>query len=245
MKFIATIILLLITNLAYAGCEDQTPYGFPRALQTTTNLCRKSYVVEYLDHCKTPLLVIEHLTGAKVGGTVPREASFKSDLEVKNRATLKSYEGRKVAGYDIGHMAPAEDFRADAVAMKQSFLLTNTVPQNASVNRGVWRELEERTRGLAVRQGDIYVITGTVYSAEVSKFNDVCVPSKMFKVIIDTKLNQSVAYMIPNNSSAVGHKVKEFITTVSNIEKEAGIDLFPDLPVERTSMKTLIGPDLL
>lgn len=245
MKKLVAIILMVVSTLAYASCEDLTPYGFPRAIQDTTRLCRKSYTVEYLEKCKTPLVVTQHLTSSNFGGTVPRTGSFRADPGVVSKATLKSYEGRKVAGYDIGHLAPAEDFRSDAQAMRESFLLTNTVPQNYSLNRGVWRELEERTRGLAVRQSDVYVITGTIYSADVPKFNDVCVPAKLFKVIIDVRNNQSIGYLIPNSGTVVGHKLKEFIKPISVIEKEAGINLLPNLPRDKESIKTLIGPDLL
>lgn len=54
-----------------------------------------------------------------------------------------------LSGYERGHLCPAADRQGDKARMKETFLLSNVVPQVPSLNRGEWKILEEATRELA------------------------------------------------------------------------------------------------
>lgn len=220
--------LLTISTFAHATCDDHFAAGAPIIKgQPTTQLCRIGYVAEHLDACKAPLLVMEHLLGSNVGGVEPRQG-FRPDstLPVGKRAVNKDYAK---SGYDMGHMAPAADFTTDAATMAQSFYLSNAVPQNPNLNRGTWKALETRIRGLAMKYGDIYVYTGAVFG-NATIGSGVCVPTHMYKVLINVHNKETIAYLLPNEPKA--GKYQKYATTVSEIERFTGIDFFPDLPTE-------------
>jgi len=133
-----------------------------------------------------------HLTAVLLAGSTERSDDFRpdSDLPEQHRAELKDYVG---SGYDRGHMAPAAAFRRSEAAMSATFKLSNMAPQTPSLNRVMWRLLEEDVRELASKSANIWVFTGSLFLdddgslIEPTTFigpNQVAVPSHFFKVIL-------------------------------------------------------------
>jgi endonuclease G len=243
-KLIVTSLALLFLSFSvFAQCEDKYSYGEPTSNIEVKKLCRKEYAVLYSNSCKIPLVVSEKLLGTEIGGTEQRSSSFKVDMEIEEqyRATLDDYAGRKKKKIDIGHMAPAGDFTQDSVAMAESFLLSNTVPQYERMNRGIWRQLEMRVRALAVKYGEVYVITGVLVDHEKTIGSGVCVPTHMYKIIVSTKLEQSVGYLIPNVNDLPKSRFKDYTMSVLEIEEKSGFNL---LPLINSKIKSELGKDL-
>jgi hypothetical protein len=72
--------------------------------------------------------------------------------------------------------------------MAQSFSLANVVPQNIQHNSGAWAKIEHDTRHYALRaQGDVYVITGPVFTHETERTapHAVKVPTYLYKLVYD------------------------------------------------------------
>lgn len=242
MKYLIASALLLLSSTAYAACEDKVPYGIPEAPEKTTQLCRKSYVVKYYNACKVPLFVAQYLDPKQLGGNEPRDTfRVDTDLPPYFRAENGDYVG---TGYDRGHLAPAADFQNDPVAMDESFLLSNAVPQTIRLNRGVWKSIEIRTRALAMKHDGVFVITGGIYSQNPVKIGDgVCVPTHTYKVIFEPKTKQSIGYVVPNVKTGLHKNIKHYQVPVTAIERKTGINFTPamnDYPL----MKRSIGPDL-
>ena len=64
---------------------------------------------------------------------------------------------------DRGHQAPSADFSSNLELMKESFTLSNAVPQQGDgFNRHIWKEFEDLVRKLAKDRGEIFVITGPI-----------------------------------------------------------------------------------
>ncbi len=59
--------------------------------------------------------------------------------------------------WDKGHMAPAAAFGCNAELLKQTFTYLNSALQHKSLNRGVWKELEEYERQLRQKADDIEI----------------------------------------------------------------------------------------
>ena len=59
-------------------------------------------------------------------------------------------------GFDRGHLTPV----ADLPNSKDTFLTSNAIPQNRALNRGQWRQLENRIRN----QRAALVFTGAAYN---------------------------------------------------------------------------------
>jgi endonuclease G len=172
MKRLAILALLLLPVPAEAACPEQFFRGKapaltnPKLARDTRELCFSAFAVLHSGVTRTPLWAAEHLTPRELQAAeaLPRKNSFHAEpsLPKDERAELDDYKG---SGFDRGHMAPDGDM-PDARAEHESFSLANMVPQNPTLNRGLWAEIEGAVRGLAERGGELYVVTGPIFAGE-------------------------------------------------------------------------------
>jgi len=103
---------------------------------------------------RIPQWVSYHLNAVLLAGSTKRSDDFRPDSELPEgeRAELADYAG---SGYDRGHMAPAAAFKRSEAAMSEAFKLSNMAPQTPSLNRVMWRLLEEDVRN-RLRRFDLY-----------------------------------------------------------------------------------------
>lgn len=198
-------------------------------------LDRGEFVIGWSDSLRHPVWVAYH---------VPREArfevgkrpSFKKDREVKTSPAAADYER---TGYDRGHMAPnraitsrfGPDFQAS------TFLMTNIAPQTPALNRGPWRELEQRIADLwTERWGEIWVICGAISSCgpesrEMLNGKSVDVPVAYWMLITAQAEDgvRALALVLPQT---VGYDdfPTHRIVTVDELERLTGLDLLPEMP---------------
>lgn len=190
----------------------------------TRDLCNTEFVVMHSGLSRTPLWSAEHLTRERVlqARKLSRENVFHPDerLHARERSELADYHG---SGLDRGHTTPSGDASTMA-AQNETFALSNMVPQDPKSNRGVWEHLEENTRNLALKHGDIYVITGPLFiSQKLRQLNErVLVPSHLFKVIYDQKAATAAAYLAPNDASGQSQ-----VISVAELNRMAGINFLP------------------
>jgi len=203
--------------------------------QKVTELCFDGYAAAYSGITRTPLWTAEHLTADRIrkAHSVDDKGDFHAEtrLPVAVRSSAATYEK---SAYDPGTLAPAEDFTSQQ-AVAQSFSMANVIPQNCWNNRDIWRWIEGTTRHLALTKGDIYVITGPVFTNEVKDAlkDGTRVPTKLFKIIYDPHSHQAAAYVVFNK------RTDHFnVVSVAKIEAMTGIDFFPDMPrsVKNTAM---------
>lgn len=187
------------------ACPQFSAYGHPqtrdaKVARRAFHLCKRAYS-SYVDPLtRTPLWVAQRLTG-NVNGSEPRADDFRPDPEIPRGAGPANADYAR-SGWDRGHMAPAQDFSRDPEAMSESFLFSNIVPQDPKNNRLAWKELESLTREWAQTRGEVFVITGPVYNngapLAVIGRSKVWVPTHIFKIIIDARRGESVAFVLPN-----------------------------------------------
>ena len=189
------------------------------------------YTVSYNSDWKIPNWVAYELTKEEVEGTVPRFDAFMPDPEVpyKETATTNDY---KNSGWDRGHMAPAGDMKWSEQAMKESFYLSNICPQNKNLNSGIWKDLEEQVRSLAIQKGNLYVVCGPIVSKQPTTIgsNKVAIPDAFFKVLLqnDNGNWSAIAFMFANES---GRKpLSTYAMSVEDMQIITDIDFFPTLP---------------
>lgn len=256
-----------------AQCEKNYPLGKPLVMVDTEKvekrsfyLCRTEYAVQFDPAFKTPIWSAENLTAERIrGAKEPRTDDFKADPQVPYpaQASLNDYKG---SHFDRGHMAAAANMRIapnsnlDATqAMSESFYLTNMVPQvGMNNNRGIWSDLEGQLRGWAVHHGQIFVVTGPVYSKGFTTIGSskVAVPTYLYKVILDPKKMEAIAFLIPNQQIVTrrSHKldkgnpsypqtlpnaaincnsqcsIANFIVPPSRVEQMTGLKFFSKVP---------------
>jgi endonuclease G len=243
---LSTMIFLSMIGSVFAnGIDDRCPqfviFGAPIS-STPENagqyLCRPTYAVHYSFASKTAEYVVEHVTVANITGTSQRKDDFRPDPEVppQFRATLQDYAGQP---YDRGHMSPAGNATNDAAAMSLTFLLSNMVPQVPNNNRGVWKQIETLARTWVSKQGEMYIITGTINTTQAKVIGKgVVVPDWLFKIVVDPKSQRMIAFMLPNVAGIGANDYPKYIVSIAEVEKATGILFFPKLPPQAAALKT-------
>lgn len=194
-------------------------------------LHRKGYVACYDAGMRIPLWVAWSLTAEKAYGKVKRTDDFAEDDDVVDGPALADYRG---SGWSRGHMCPAGDNRWDKTAMSQSFLLTNMCPQNARLNNGDWKELEEKCRKWAKKYGEIYIVCGPLfYNKRHATIGNgrVVVPEAFYKVVLCLKGKPKAIGFIYKNGEG-DRPMGDYVNTVDEVERMTGIDFFAVLDDE-------------
>lgn len=228
-----SIILLLGAPSLYAGpfsnCREYVKLGIPG--EEGDLLCRKGYALAHDPQHKTPFWVAEHLTEDKVSAVLARSNDFQADPDL-NEGECAEPSDYKKSGYDQGHMAPAGDMRWDTQAMSESFFLSNMAPQvGVGMNRGIWKNLEEKVRGWTQRRSELYVYTGPIYENGLVKTigaNKVGVPTHFYKIVYDPANVEAIAFIMPNRKLKTS-EMASYIVTIRDIEKQTGLNFLSKL----------------
>src|ERR1700712_5404582 len=111
-------------------------------------------------------------------------------------------------------------------AQAQSFSLANVIPQAPRLNRVLWEEIESSVRNLAIQDGDVYVVTGSIFQGnELQALQGrVLIPTAVFKAIYDPASRRAGAYLA-NNTDDSGYEA----ISIAQLTQLTGIDVFPGL----------------
>ncbi|HEY0867630.1 MAG TPA: DNA/RNA non-specific endonuclease [Fimbriimonas sp.] len=214
-------------------------YGNPG----TTLVLREGFACLHDSARKSPLWVSHRLNRAYAAKNVERASSsaWKADplLPFGYRAELTDY---RYTGWERGHLAPAEDMRRSRNVQLDSFLLSNSVPQNSSNNSGAWNSLEAIVRAYA-STGDLIVISGPVYSrafadgtlqVSLTKPQGIPVPSWLFKVVVRESGQgdpQILAFLVENRPLP-GFQPTRHLVSVRDVERYTGLNFLNALPTK-------------
>ena len=101
--------------------------------------------------------------------------------------------------WDKGHMAPAAAFGCNYELLKQTFTYLNSALQHKSLNRGVWKELEEYERQLRQKADDIEIYIRVDFNPPLKKVSGgATIPSGFYKTIKSQKLKINECYYFNN-----------------------------------------------
>lgn len=207
------------------ACAAELPYGIPTSVKEhTVKFCRTAYAVEYDLQAKIPVWVSYVLTPEEAVGCLSRTNAFTPDysLPPEARSTLKDY---KRSGYDTDHMANDADMRWDLQAEEESFLLSNMTPQLPGFNRGVWKRLEDSSRGWVLsRQHPILIYAGSIYASSDKIIGaGVRVPAGFFKVLVDTVTAEAQVYVFQHRATT--EPLTSFLGSLADVQLKAGVTL--------------------
>ena len=214
------------------GDYDNLVYGVPGPADCIVN--REGYALGYSEEHEQARWVIYRMTYEEATTkATSRNDNFREDPEISSgSATLADYRS---SGYDRGHMAPAADMAFSVKTMDESFYLSNMCPQSPECNRGPWKDLEAKVRDFAIKEKDVYIVTGPILTDTNMKTigtNKVTVPKRFYKVIWDrTPPQKMIAFILPNSGST--KNLQDFAVTVDEVELETGLDFFSELPKEQ------------
>jgi DNA/RNA endonuclease G, NUC1 len=193
-------------------------------------LIYRGFIVNYNYKYRIPNFTIHLLTKNQIsnkGNHIKRRSNFfVDDNLLKDKSSLNI--DYKNSGYDRGHMVPAGDFYWQKTLKNETFVMTNIAPQNPNLNRGIWRNLEERIRmKVSECSCNSYVITGTIIQTNKKiGINNVGVPDLYYKIIYFEKLDIMYAFLFDNNIKYYQGELSEFQVTVDNLELITKYDFF-------------------
>lgn len=239
----AACLIVIGAPLAQAACQDNyAGASQPHFTQTLSvsirELCFTDFAVGHSATTHTALWSAEHLTAGEIEAAraLPRRDTFHAEraLPANERAELADYAH---SGFDRGHLTPSGDMPTPQ-AQSESFTLANVVPQNSTLNRGLWENIEVAVRDLAERDGELFVVTGPIFAVGGDSLRGrVRVPTAMFKAVYDPHLRQAAAY-IANNARGATYRV----VSIAQLREMTGIDVFPSLP-QAIKARTMLLPD--
>jgi len=144
---------------------------------------------------------------------VPRKDAFAPDPLLPAETDLMGdYKG---SGFDRGHMCPAADNQCSSELQAECFYFSNMSPQYHSLNAGIWKTLESRTRELATQFDSVKVWCGSLGSA--GKIGTVTIPTHCWKVIFIKKTKVWEAYLF-ENTKVQPKDLESKLTPLSKIE---------------------------
>jgi len=186
------------------------------------------YTLSYNEGYELPSWVAWQLSPeqAKATGTF-KEKFIEDPLVTTGSSTTKDY---KDAGFIMGQLVPPEDMFTVPLAVEETFLTSNTVPQKPSFNKYVWKAMEKLIREWAKEGNTLYIAAGPVLAdAPFGTFgpNKISIPTRYYKVVLDVNGERAVGFIIRSNVATGAPK--SFAVTVDELEKITGIDFFPAL----------------
>ena len=227
-------LVLCVLSPAWAtDCPQHYAAGAPPVIVKpalkvrTQDLCFRAYAVMHSGVSRGPLWSAERLLRANIEAArdLTRKDSFHPEpaLLFSDRAELADYAR---SGYDRGHMSPNGDM-PDRASQAESFSLANMVPQVHANNAGVWSGIESAVRQLAIREGEVYVVTGPAFVGDniTSLKGRVLIPTHIWKIVYSPKRRQAGAYLVTNDETRTYSAL-----SVSELERMIGISALPGVP---------------
>ena len=213
--------------------------GLPVSSENVTVLINRGYLVGYNERDANPSWVCYRVEQTQNQYAPERPSSFKTDKRTNARVSSDDYTN---TGYDRGHMAPsfAIGLCHGEEAQKETFLMSNVVPQKPDMNRGPWKVLEKRVVELAQREFLVWVTTGPVYTEfKYKSVLGVQMPDAFFKILSWNETN-SIAFLIEQDAKT--SEPLDYKTTVDHIESITGFDFMAGLPDDiENSMESQIS----
>ena len=174
----------------------------------------------------------------RVGDPAPNDIVV-LDRGKKDRSVASSPAANDYArsGYDRGHLVPNRAIvtRYGPDEQEKTFLMTNIAPQRPALNRGPWREMEQRISDLwTARYGEIWVIVGAVSpTSNRTKLENttIDVPEQYYMLIAaqDKEGVRALAVLLPQTAEVNDFPVHN-IVTIKELETATGLEFFPDMP---------------
>lgn len=220
---------------AQAEPEPALPYEVPvwQVAVDEIRLDRMGYTLSYNPEELIPHWVAWELNSERLIERESRSDNFSPDPDLDPRTAVTTYE-YKGSGWDRGHMSPAGDNRWHWRAMDESFYMTNICPQNGSLNRGDWKELEEACRRWAAVE-PVYIVCGPILYATpkygyIGHELDIRIPDAFFKVVltgVESGKPRAIGFIYKNE--ACNQRMDKYVNSIDQVERITQLDFFSAL----------------
>ena len=183
--------------------------------------------------------------GSGSGGTWVNNPAIPAGQQT---SCYKAYPSVDGVTYDRGHQIPNADRNGVADMQAQTYYWTNSTPQLASFNQGIWQNLETSVRTVMQATDSVYVVTGPVYETVggnetvrtfANSTNDnkvVPIPNYYFKVLLKVRRSggtvtaaSAIGFWFTHEAHS-GENWVNYAKSVDYIEQMTGFNFFANLP---------------
>ena len=217
----------------------QCPFGAPvhqcsSACTSPVRVQRTQYWLDYSPDQRQALWVCETISKGELEGAAKRKNSFPLDPFIA-RTYQTSSAAYTNSGYDRGHLAAAGNQKYSQLFQNETFYISNISPQHPKFNRGIWKVLEDWTRGVVTKHGSAFVISGPLFLGPTESVRNIVVPSHFFKILVAKKGTEyrSIAFVLENRSYDKPYQYDQLVKSVDWIEEKAGLDIMPTLTLTK------------
>ena len=224
-------------------CLQGCPTGTP---ETNDLIVRQIYALSSNDDTKLADWVAYLVTRETIGTSASLNRDWKPDPTLDKIETLETddYKGaHKHIKTDRGHMAPLASF-AGTVFWRDTNYLSNITPQRSELNQGAWLGLETAEREVTWVQGEVWVLTGTLYEKPEDPLPGADEPHKVpsgFWKVVALENGKMAGFIFDQELDRDANHCDQ-IEPLQEIERRSGLNLFPNAPLSWGSQE--LGSDL-
>lgn len=199
---------------------------------------RRNYSICYSTRHHLPLWVAYPLY-ADCMGNVSRTERWVYDPQIPESYQVDLSSSYGQSNISRGHMLMSRQRNASRDLNATTFYYTNMVPQNTTQNGKQWLELENKQVVWAKDKAydTLYTVCGPVFEGSVSTFRakdgkQVAMPSHIYKVMLRQHKRSGKWYTLAVKmaNSASAPEWGNCIVPIQQLEKELGMDFFPNVP---------------
>ena len=230
MKSIGVIVGFLLFTAMFIKAQT-SDLLLPSEMPREQVIQHEAFTMSYNSSYVLPSWVASKVTKSQVNKEEKVKMKYKTDPLIKTKkAEKKDYNG---SGYLMSQLVSYLDVKQSPSAVNESFYMSNIVPMKLAFYNHIWLKLEDMTRAWAAESEGIYVITGPILTdTPFPTFGDskISIPTRYYKILYDPTNERALAFIFRNSMSS--GTLKSFTVTIDQVEKETGIDMFPDLDDE-------------
>jgi len=241
--------LVAAETVRFAHCLGGCPVG---AGSDNLVIARAIYTLSFNPGRRIADWVAYEVTAGSIGVATNLPRGPEPDPFVPDTLNPADFAPAQDGALELNYFAPLVSF-AGTPYWSETNYLTNRVPRSGELNRGSWYGLEWAVRNLANRTASLYVVTGPIYGdlgddATGSGTPETVgqqpgsegIPTGFFKVVADEN-GGIAAFLFPQTLPFHIHHCEQ-LTSVSEVERLTGLDLFPELPsVSSTDLSGGLG----
>ena len=116
-------------------------------------------------------------------GSVARSNKFIQDDSFPRSFYVIDESDYKYTGYDRGHLCNSEDRTSTVFLNRETFLMSNMLPQTPELNRGPWERLEAYCRKLTKRGQKLIIYAGAIGAKDALGSTKMPIPKYCWKVV--------------------------------------------------------------
>ena len=232
---------------------------YPNAVELKVSASgERNYTTYYDKSTYTSMWTAYPLQSKHMGSlSRPSKWSYNTEIGEEYQVDLRDNSYTDTDTYSRGHLIPNASRNGIEEMQKQTFYVTNSVPQvQNNFNSGIWSSLEAALQSAASKK-TIYIVTGVAFSkvGETKTINyttakddtkQVPIPNYFYKVVLKVTTNSSgtvtsastVGFWFENKAYS-NSTYTNCAVSVDLVEQWTGFDFFANLPdsVEATAEK--------